>query len=624
MLTLARLKKLKNLSLSNLNHHSCEGRNLLINKGIPPKYSGGMTARSAGVTVLLLFMLGSLPLTGQRLLTVYEKSNHLETSTYEEGIDFYKNLAEAYLEITIIEKGLTDSGYPLHIVIISKSGVFDIAKLKAAGKAFLLVNNAIHPGEPDGVEASQMLARNLVEDKKMNKLLDNTVVVIIPFYNIGGALNRNSTTRVNQVGPKEYGVRGNANNYDLNRDFIKADTKNARSFIQLFQELDPDVFIDTHVSNGADYQYVSTTIPTQLDKLGGVLSEFMTDELLPYHYKYMEKAGAIMTPYVNTWGMKTPDQGYNKFIDQPRYSSGYTTLFNTLGFMSETHMLKTFEQRVEATYNYINGLLTFTNANAGKIISLRNKTKESVKAQSNFAITWELDNTKADTLIFKGYEAERPISELTGKTRLKYNRDKPYVKKIPYYNHYKPEITVTKPDYYVIPRSQWKIIELLELNGIQIHTVKKRRSVEVEVYNITNYQTRNTAYEGHYPHYNVEIEMHLETVLIETGDYLVPVNQWRNRYIIETLEPQATDSYFNWNFFDAILQQKEGFSAYVFEDLALEILANNPAIKTTFEEKKGADDSFANDPYAQLVFIYNLSEHREKAYLRYPILRYSK
>ncbi len=575
-------------------------------------------------SIILLVLLGYFPVVGQGFLTVYEKSNHLETSTYQEGIGFYTQLAAKYKSVSIIEKGITDSGYPLHIVIISKSGEFDIARIKSNGKAILLINNAIHPGEPDGVEASQMLARNLVENKNLNRLLDNTVVVIIPFYNIGGVLNRNSTTRVNQNGPKEYGFRGNANNYDLNRDFIKADTRNTRSFIQLFQEIDPDVFIDTHVSNGADYQYVSTTIPTQSDKLGGTLAEFMTSELLPYHYEYMEKAGSLMTPYVNIWGMRTPDQGYNKFIDQPRYSSGYAALFHTLGFMSETHMLKTFEQRVEATYNYILGLLTFTNANAGKIIELRTKTKESVKTQTEFPITWVLDGKKADTIIFKGYEAERPISEITGKKRLRYNRDKPYSKKIPYYNTYKPGITVTKPDYYVILKNHREVIELLKLNGVALEIVNQPTSIEAEVYYIANYKTRNQAYEGHYPHYDVEVELRKETVLLESGDYLVPVNQWRNRYIIETLEPQATDSYFNWNFFDTILQQKEGFSAYVFEDLAVEILANNPEIKSALEEKKSSDESFAEDGYAQLMFIYNLSEHSEKAYLRYPILRLMK
>ena len=574
--------------------------------------------------ISLALIFGSLPLWGQGFLTTYEKSNHLETSTYQAGILFYKQLAAKYKEVAIIEKGLTDSGFPLHLVMISKTGEFDIAKIKSSGKSILLINNAIHPGEPDGVEASQMLARNLVQDKKLNKLLDNTVVTIIPFYNIGGALKRNSSSRVNQNGPVEYGFRGNANNYDLNRDFIKVDTRNAKSFITLFQELDPDVFIDTHVSNGADYQYVSTTIPTQTDKLGGPLSALMKDEILPFHYNHMAKMDSEMTPYVNIWGMKTPDQGYNKFIDQPRYSSGYAALFHTLGFMSETHMLKTFEQRVEATYNYITGLLTYTNENSSTIISLRDKTKASVANQTGFPIIWKLDNTKADTIIFKGYEAERPESAITGQKRLKYNRNKPYEKKIPYYNQYKASVSVSKPDYYVIPKSQWKIIELLTLNNIELEFAKEAKNIKVEVYYITDYKTRTQAYEGHYPHYDIEVSKTIESVSISKGDILVPVNQWRNRYIIETLEPQATDSYFSWNYFDTILQQKEGFSAYVFEDLALEILEQNPEIKVALEKKKDEDKVFSENGYAQLMFIYELSEHKENAHMRYPILRYTK
>ncbi len=589
-------------------------------EGVPA--FAGMTMKVTGITMLMVIFC--VHLLAQDLVTVYEKSNYLETSTYKEGIEFYTKLALEYKEVKLIEKGLTDSGYPLHIVLISKTGESDIARLTSEGKAILLINNAIHPGEPDGVEASQMLARNLVEDKKLNKLLDNVIVAIIPFYNIGGALNRNSTSRTNQNGPSEYGFRGNANNYDLNRDFIKVDTRNAKSFIELFQELDPDMFIDTHVSNGADYQYVSTTIPTQVDKLGGQLSDLMTESVLPYHYEYMEKAGTIMTPYVNIWGMKTPDKGYSKSIDHPRYSSGYATLFHTLGFMSETHMLKSFEQRVKATYNYMLGLLTYTNSNATTLIELRAQSKADVAKQTEFTITWQLNQQKADTIIFKGYEAERPISEITGKVRLKYNRDKPYEKEIPYYNNYKPGITLTKPDYYVIPKSYWKIVDLLKLNGVQIEKIETAKLVQVEVYYITNYETRGMAYEGHYPHYNVEIETRKEESTLSKGDYLVPVNQWRNRFIIETLEPQATDSYFNWNFFDTILQRKEGFSPYVFEDLAIEILANNPAIKTALDKKKEEDKEFATNGYAQLMFIYERSDHKEKAYMRYPILRYSK
>lgn len=574
--------------------------------------------------ILLACIIITLPTFGQGLLSVYEKTNHQETSTYQEGISFFQQLAENHPEVKLVEKGLTDSGYPLHLVLISKSKNFNIQELKKEGKAFFLINNAIHPGEPDGVEASQMLARNLIENKRLNKLLDNTVVAIIPFYNIGGALNRNSWSRVNQNGPKELGFRGNARNFDLNRDFIKTDTRNAQSFSALFQDLDPDVFIDTHVSNGADYQYISTTIPTQNDKLGGVLADFIKQEVLPFHFQYMKKSGTEMTPYVNIWGMSTPDMGYSEFIDLPRYSSGYTTLFHTLGFMSETHMLKTFEQRVEATYNYLSGLITFTNQHADEIIQLRNETKTRTASQKEFVISWKLNSKRSDSIIFKGYEAEKPNSEITGQVRLKYNREKPYAKKIAYYNHYEPGVTITKPDYYIIPKGFWPIIERLKLNHIEMETVESPKKISAEVYHITSYKTREQAYEGHYPHYDAKVETQKETVQLEPGDVLVPVNQWRNRYIVETLEPQASDSFFNWNFFDTILQRKEGFSAYVFEDLALKILEQYPEIKVALEEKKKTDEKFAQNGYAQLMYIYKHSKHSEKAYLRYPILRYSK
>lgn len=580
--------------------------------------------KTLAISLIVLALYKTLPADGQGFLTVFEKSNYLETSTYAEGIAFYKRLATAYPQVKILEKGITDSGLPLHLVLISKAGSTNIASLKAQGKAVVLINNAIHPGEPDGVEASQMLARNLVTDNSLTSLLENTVVAIIPFYNIGGVLSRNSTTRVNQIGPKEYGFRGNANNYDLNRDFIKTDTRNAKAFSQLFQELDPDVFIDTHVSNGADYQYVSTTIPTQPDKLGGALSKLLTQQLMPLHFDYMHKAGTEMTPYVNVWGMHTPDEGYDNFIDLPRYSSGYAALFHTLGFMSETHMLKTFAQRVNATYNYILGLVNFVNSNSAELIDVRNQTKKQSSIQKQFPISWRIDRTQADTIIFKGYEANRPISEITGKERLQYDRSKPYAKKIPYYNHYKPLVVVNKPDYYIIPKSQWRILERLKMNSIEMQVVKDTSQLTVEVYHITNYKTRTNAYEGHYPHYNVDVSKTIETIILTPGDVMVPVNQWRNRYIVETLEPQASDSFFSWNFFDTILQQKEGFSAYVFEDLALNILKENPALKKEFENKKESNKDFANDAYGQLLYIYNHSKHKEKAFLRYPIYRYSK
>ena len=181
---------------------------------------------------------------------------------------------------------------------------------------------------------------------------ENIVICIIPIYNVGGSLNRNSTSRVNQNGPKSYGFRGNARNFDLNRDFIKNDTKNAQSFAEIFHYINPDIFIDNHVSNGADYQYSLTHLFTQHNKLGGELGDFLNNKMIPDLVKSLENKNLIITPYVNVFN-QVPDMGFSQFLDSPRYSTGYTTLFNSLGFMVETHMLKPYDQRVKGTHEIL-------------------------------------------------------------------------------------------------------------------------------------------------------------------------------------------------------------------------------------------------------------------------------
>ncbi|MFA5299042.1 MAG: M14 family metallopeptidase, partial [Lutibacter sp.] len=267
---------------------------------------------------------------------VFEKSNGEETGTYQETIAFYKKLATTYPEISLLEMGETDSGYPLHLVVFNSSKEFDFNKINDSKKTIILINNAIHPGEPDGVDASMMLLRNLVQDKNKINELKNVVLAVIPMYNIGGALNRNSHSRANQNGPKEYGFRGNAENYDLNRDFIKADTKNAKAFAEIFHLVKPDIFIDNHVSNGADYQYGITHLFTQHNNLGNDLGDFIENEMKPNLEASLLKKNISITPYVNVWGT-TPEAGFSQFFDSPRYSTGYSTLFNTFGMMVETH-----------------------------------------------------------------------------------------------------------------------------------------------------------------------------------------------------------------------------------------------------------------------------------------------
>lgn len=549
--------------------------------------------------------------------TIFETSNGTQTASYDETILYYEQLAKAYQEIDIQTIGETDSGKPLHLVTLNHEANFNFSDIRK-NKRILLINNGIHPGESDGIDATMMLFRDLVQGKiEMPK---STVLVTIPIYNVGGSLNRNSTTRTNQNGPESYGFRGNARNFDLNRDFIKSDTKNARTFAQIFHLVQPDVFIDNHVSNGADYQYTLTHLFTQHNKLGGPLGDFLHTKMMPQlEQKLSEKAWDI-TPYVNVFN-RTPEEGFSQFMDSPRYSTGYTTLWNTLGMMVETHMLKPYKQRVEGTYELMKSMIEITESEGVQISELRNNAVAEFQKKPTYPVQWTIDSTQTSTLQFKGYEGGQIESNFTGANRLKYDRSKPFTKELTYKNFMTPSLNVEIPKAYVIPQGWWNVIELLKLNHVEMTQFENDTTLTVSTYKIKSYDTRKQAYEGHYSHYNVELEVSEESISFSKGDYFISTDQNAFRYLLETLEPQAADSFFSWNFFDTILQQKEGFSPYVWEDKAEELLARDPKLKINFNLKKTYDEDFAKNWYAQLDWIHKQSAYYEKAHMQYPIYK---
>ncbi|MBT8260008.1 MAG: M14 family metallopeptidase [Bacteroidia bacterium] len=549
--------------------------------------------------------------------TVFEKSQGTQTATYQETISYFTELANLYSEIAIHEIGETDSGKPLHIVTLNPDAEFDFESIRK-NKRIILINNGIHPGESDGIDATMMLYRDIAKGKI--DLPDNVVLVNIPVYNIGGSLNRNSGTRANQNGPEEYGFRGNARNYDLNRDFIKCDTKNARAFAEVYHLVKPDVFIENHVSNGADYQYTLTHLITQHNKLGGELGAFLHETIQPEFEQKLKEKNWDITPYVNVWN-NTPEHGFSQFFDNARYSSGYTTLFNTIGFMVETHMLKPYKQRVEGTYDFMLSMIEVVEDHSDAIDKLRKNMPSQLHKNKTYTLEWEVDTTKHSILKFMGFEGEYITSEVTGAKRLKYNHDKPYTKDVVYQNYFKPKTQVEIPSAYIIPQGWHHVLDLLKLNQVEFKMLDKDSTITVESYRITDYKTRTRAYEGHYPHYNTSFTKSIKEVTFSKGDYIIPTKQYAFRYLMETLEPHAPDSYFNWNFFDTILQKKEHFSPYVFEDTAKQMLDSNPELKAEFEAKKAEDETFKTNWYAQLVWLYERSEHYDTAYLQYPVYR---
>jgi len=552
--------------------------------------------------------------------TQFEKKAGIETPEYKDIISYYERLAAEYSEISLFSFGQTDAGKPLHLVVYSAEGIYNVDEITKSTKNRVLINNGIHPGESDGIDASMLLLRDIAQNDSLKQKYKNSLIAVIPVYNVGGALNRNSHTRANQNGPVSYGFRGNGRNFDLNRDFIKQDTKNAAAFAEIFHTVNPDVFIDNHVSNGADYQYALTHLFTQHDKLGGNLGIFLENEMRPEIEKSLQEKEILITPYVNVWG-DTPEAGFSQFFDSPRYSTGYTTLFHTLGLMVETHMLKPYKIRVTQTYELMLSALDFIEKKSEKIKNLRSNAAAEILQRKTYPITYKLDQENPTVLNFKGYEATILNSKVTNGKRLFYDSTKPFTKEINYYNNFLTEKEITIPKAYVLEQGWHTIIDRLKNNNIQFSTFNKDTTITVRVNHILDYKTRNAAYEGHYLHYNTTVSQSTKKITFRTGDLYIPIKQNGVRYLLETLEASATDSFFNWNFFDTILQQKESYSAYVFEDIAVDVLAKNQALKKQFEDKLKKEEAFANNPRAQLDFIYKNSKHYEKGHLRLPVFK---
>ncbi|MFN8343535.1 MAG: M14 family metallopeptidase [Spirosomataceae bacterium] len=562
---------------------------------------------------LFLLLLLSPSLWAQ--ITPYEKSKETETATYEEIIQFYRELDKKYDQASLLEVGTTDIGKPIHLLVLSADKVFK----PQPNKVTLLVNNGIHPGEPEGIDASMLWARELLEKKALPA---NVLLCIVPVYNVDGCLNR-GVSRINQNGPNSYGFRANSRNYDLNRDFIKTDSKNSESWQRMFQTWKPHIIIDNHTSNGADYQHAVTYFPTQKDKLNPAASEFFTKTFKPKLDIQLTKAGFEPVPYVNAFGA-TPETGYQGFNDGPRYSSGYASLFNCETFVVELHMLKDYPTRVKGTYAFMDIALGLAAENAATVIANKQKADEAVAAQKTFPLSWKLDRTVTDTIPFKGFAAKYKPSEVSGQNRLYYDRAEPFTKRIPFFDHYVPEVKIDKPKAYVLPQSWSRVADLLRLNGVQLQPVAADTEMEVEVYYIEDYKSPPRPYEGHYNHTGVILRSEIQKLKCYKGDYLIYTNQKTNRYLIETLEPQGPDSFFSWNFFDSILAQKEHFSAYVFEDVAADLLQKDAGLKQKWEERKKSDEAFSKNGAAQLEFIYRNSPYSEKSYLRYPVFRLMK
>jgi hypothetical protein len=535
--------------------------------------------------------------------------------SYPELVAYLKKLDKENKEIKLFNMGLSDYGLPIYVVIINADSDSTKTFEKARNGTTILINNAIHPGEPDGINASLIWIDEWIKQGKPCKSFP--MVAIIPAYNVGGMMQRSSTSRANQNGPEEYGFRGNARNLDLNRDFVKMDSENAFTFSRIFHALDPDVFVDNHVSNGADYQYSLTYISGMRERLAPSMNELTYNLCIPSLEKELGNRKDDLFPYVELKG-ETPESGIIAFNDLPRYAMGYASLFHSLSFTVETHMLKPFKERVQVTYDFLDVLVKWTTESSTEIEKSRREAFDWSNLQNVYLYNHELTEQK-DSVMFKGYEFSKPIDPITNLPRLLYDRSKPFNKYIPHFRKYKPMNKYAIPRYFVVGGQEKETITRLRSNNIEFYTVKSDSVLKASSYRINSYKSLTKPYEGHFKHNSILFDKFEVNLSLKPGDILIPTKQRSRNFILAALIPDAEDSFFSWNFYDSYLQQKEYFSSYVFIDQVKFILDSNPKLKLDFEKMKKESESFRNSEWEQLYFIYKNSPYFEKSFMVLPI-----
>ena len=551
--------------------------------------------------------------------TPFESGDGNQTTTWEQCIAFYEKLAEEFPAVLRFwQIGESDNGLPMHAGVVTADGV--LVREQLAGRPVFFNSNGIHPGEPEGIDACMALVRDVCLEPQRLAALGSTVFLFIPVYNVDGCANRNTSSRANQIGPDSFGFRGNGRNLDLNRDFVKCDSLAAQVFNRFFTDWDPDVMVDTHTSNGADYQYTMTLIHTQTDKLGGRLGDFLRDDMLDAIYGDMAQRGWPISPYVHPV-RESPEDGLSHMLDVARFSTGYAALHHTIGFMPETHMLKAFSERYAITRALVESVLAFSVARGTQIQGLRSAARQEAAARKLWPVHWQLDYSRPRMTRFKGFKAVYGPSKLGNYQRLSYDRNQPWEEDIACYERCVADLTVDTPKAYVVPQAWREVIDRLSLNKLRMHRLERDEEREVRTWRITAVQTRATAYEGHMFHDKLSLTAQLETCRLRAGDHIVPLDQPRARYAVETLEPQGHDSFFRWGFFNSVLEKKENYSDYVFEDLALELLEQEPVLAARFVQWKAAHPALLGDQRAVLDFIFaNCQRYNEPGWMRYPVL----
>ncbi|QQS36241.1 MAG: M14 family metallopeptidase [Ignavibacteriales bacterium] len=555
-------------------------------------------------------------------ITHYEKSGFTESPRYKETIHYFNNFAEKTNLAKIVTVGSSTQGRKIKCMVLSSGKEFNPQKAKESGKAIVLIQNGIHAGEIEGKDASMLLLREILITKEKEYLLDNLILLVIPIFNVDGHERISIHNRPNQNGPKEMGWRTTAWNLNLNRDYMKSDSLEMEEYLKFFNNWLPDFVIDTHCTNGADYQYHLTYVVEKHANIHPALAAWGKNSFLPGVIPKVEKDGFLTAPYVELKGKKITD-GIVDWAAAPRLSTGYSALQNRLALLVETHSLKPFENRVGSTKSILGHTLDYLNQNSSQLVKINqdadNETIETYALKKTpFPVSFK-GTSDYVPFIFKGYKFTEDESEITGSSVIRYT-NKPEDFEIPFYNKVEIEKTVRLPYAYLIPQEFKSIIDRMRFHRIKSTRFFATKQAKVERYRFKNISFAPFSYEGRQM-VDFDIQPFTEVVEIQEGTFIIYPNQRTLRILVNLLEPAAPDSFVRWGFFNAFFERKEYAEEYVLEPFAQEMLKKEEKVRNEFFKKLNENENFRNDPKERLDFFYKRSPFFDRGEKVYPIMR---
>lgn len=570
-----------------------------------------------------LLALASAANAQSALTTVAERSGFTETGRYEEVTALCDAFARQYPKaVRCTTFGTTPEGRPMKALVASTSGALTPEQAQRRGLPVVLIQGGIHAGEIDGKDAGFLALREVLEGRAANGALDKLVWVFVPVFNVDGHERFGAWNRPNQRGPKEMGWRTTAQNYNLNRDYLKADTPEMQAMLQLVQRWDPLVTVDLHATNGAQFEHdISIQVEpvhagdAGLRTAGLALRTGVIDDLA--------KQGSLPLPYYPSFVMQDdPSSGFEDGVPPPRFSHGYFLLRNRIAMLVETHSWKEYPVRVRITRNTVVSVLEHVARDGASWLTTAKQADIAAASLGGRqeSLTY-VAAPAARTVEFRGYAYTRTTSDVSGALMTRYDETTPQVWRVPLKDDIRPGIVVEAPGAgYLVPAAEaaW-VAAVLKTHGVEYRLLGKAWQGDAQVFRATKSSFGSASVETH-QRLTVEGDWTRESRATPAGALFVPIAQPRARLVMALLEPKAPDSLLAWGRFNNAFERKEYMEDYVAEAVAREML-RDPAVKAEFERRLREDTAFAQSPAARLEFFYRRHPSWDERYQLYPVLR---